>query len=68
MGINLLFGRFSFIHQWGIYYYEPYQARNRMYQRYGLNFKLCERFYLGINIKAHGHVADLMDARIGIIF
>lgn len=68
LGIDLLFGRFSFLYQWGIYYYEPYQAKNRMYQRYGLNFRFCEQIYLGINIKSHGHVADLMDARIGFIF
>ena len=68
VGLELLFGRFSFVHQWGIYYYEPNPARNRMYQRYGLNFRFTERLYLGINIKSHGHVADLMDARLGIIF
>jgi hypothetical protein len=68
LGIDLLFGRFSFVYQWGIYYYEPYPARNRAYQRYGLNFKLVDRLYLGINIKAHGHVADLMDMRLGFIF
>lgn len=68
VGIELLFGRFSFLHQWGIYYYEPNRARNRVYQRYGLNFRFYDRFYLGINIKSHGHVADLMDARLGIIF
>ncbi|HEC44265.1 MAG TPA: acyloxyacyl hydrolase [Bacteroides sp.] len=68
IGLDLLFGRFSFVYQWGIYYYEPYPARNRAYQRYGLNFRFSERFYLGINIKSHGHVADLMDARLGILF
>lgn len=68
LGIDLLFGRFSFIHHWGIYFYEPNHARNRAYQRYGLNFRFTERLYLGINIKSHGHVADLIDARLGIIF
>jgi hypothetical protein len=68
LGINLLFGRFSFHHQWGIYYYEPYPARNRIYERYGLNLRFTQRLYIGINIKAHGHVADLMDARLGVIF
>ena len=51
LGIDLLFGRFSFVHQWGIYYYEPYPARNRMYQRYGINFRFAGKFYTGINIK-----------------
>ena len=68
LGIDILFGRFSFIHQWGIYYYEPYPARNRAYQRYGLNFIFWKNMYTGINIKSHGHVADLMDLRLGYKF
>lgn len=68
LGINILFGRFSFLHQWGIYYYEPNPARNRAYQRYGLNFRFTKRCYTGVNVKAHGHVADLMDFRLGVIF
>jgi len=68
LGIDILFGRFSFLHQWGIYYYEPYPARNRAYQRYGLNFRFSRKLYTGVNIKAHGHVADLMDLRLGFIF
>jgi hypothetical protein len=68
VGLDLLFGRFAFVHQWGIYYYAPYPARNQVYQRYGLNLRFTERLYMGINIKSHGHVADLMDARLGILF
>jgi hypothetical protein len=68
LGINLLFGRVSFIYQWGIYYYAPFPARNQLYQRYGLNFRFTERLYAGINVKAHGHVADMIDLRLGIIF
>jgi hypothetical protein len=67
-GLNLLFGRFTFIHQWGFYVYAPYPARHNFYQRYGLSLSFIERFYAGINIKAHGHVADLMDVRLGIHF
>ncbi len=68
LGLDLLFGRFSFLFQFGAYYYAPYPARNRVYERYGLNFRFTERMYLGVNIKSHGHVADLMDARLGFIF
>jgi len=46
----------------------PYPARNKVYQRYGLNLRFTESLYMGINIKSHGHVADLMDARLGILF
>ena len=68
VGLELLFGRFSFLHQWGIYYYAPYQARHLVYQRYGLNLRFTDRLYLGINIKSHAQVADLLDARLGIRF
>jgi len=68
VGLNLLFGRVAFVHQWGIYYYTPYPARHKVYQRYGLNLRFTESLYMGINIKSHGHVADLMDARLGILF
>ena len=66
LGFDLLFGRFSFLHQWGFYLYAPYPARHKVYQRYGLNLRISDRFYAGIHIKAHGHVADLMDVRLGI--
>lgn len=68
LGADILFGRFSFLYQWGIYYYEPFPARNRAYQRYGLNFRFSGKLYAGVNLKAHGHVADLMDLRLGFIF
>jgi hypothetical protein len=66
LGFNLLFGRFSFMHQWGMYYYAPYPARHQVYQRYGLNLRFTKKLYIGINVKAHGHVADLMEGRLGV--
>ncbi len=68
LGLDLLFGRFSFIHQWGIYFYEPYPAGSWAYQRYGINLRFSDRYYLGVNLKAHGPVAVQMDARLGILF
>jgi hypothetical protein len=68
LGIDLVFGRVTFVHQWGLYYYAPYPAMKPVYQRYGLNLGLSEHLYLGVNIKAHGHVADLMDVRLGLRF
>ena len=66
-GFDLLFGRFTFIHQWGIYIYEPYPAGSWAYQRYGLNLKFKDRYYVGVNLKAHGPVAVQMDVRLGIL-
>jgi hypothetical protein len=68
LGLDLRFGRFSFVHQWGIYYYAPYTSMHHVYQRYGLNLSFTGKLYLGVNIKSHGHIADLMDMRLGILF
>jgi len=67
-GVDWLFGRFIFSQQMGIYVYNPYGARNPIYQRYGITFKISDHFLTGINLKAHANDADFMDMRIGIYF
>lgn len=45
------------------------KARNQpadVYQRYGLMYRINRHVSVGINIKAHGHVADFLDARAGL--
>ena len=64
-GIEWLFGRFIFYQQLGYYIYSPVKANNIFYQRYGLNFKINNYFFVGVNIKAHGQDADFMDIRTG---
>lgn len=66
-GFDLVFGRITLVHQWGIYVYEPYPAGSWAYQRYGLNLRIRNRFYLGIHAKAYGYVPVLVDARLGIL-
>jgi hypothetical protein len=66
-GVEWLFGRFIFSQHMGVYFYEPFRARNRAYQRYGLVFRINRHIFIGTSIKAHGHVADLLDARIGLV-
>ena len=67
-GVDWLFGRFIFSQQMGIYFYCPYGARNPIYQRYGLSFKITEHIFTGINIKAHAQDADFMDMRMALYF
>ncbi len=64
-GVEWLFGRFIFYQQFGCYLYAPVEAKNKLYQRYGLNFKITNHIYTGLNIKAHGQDADFMDLRVG---
>ncbi len=67
-GMDWLFGRFIFYQHLGIYVYSPVEAKNKLYQRYGLNFRISSHLFAGVNIKAHGQDADFMDVRVGWSF
>ncbi|WP_266202326.1 acyloxyacyl hydrolase [Pontibacter kalidii] len=64
-GHELYIGRFRFNQMLGIYIYAPHKARDPVYQRWGLEYHTADGLYVGINLKAHRHVADFMDVRVG---
>ncbi|MCD4725656.1 MAG: acyloxyacyl hydrolase [Bacteroidales bacterium] len=68
LGNEFLLGRFLFSQQIGVYFFKPYKKGDYIYQRYGLVFRATEWFSLGINLKAHRHVADFLDFRLGYSF
>lgn len=68
LGHEFLLGRFIFSQKIGVYYYNPSEFDEAVYQRYGLNFFITDHIFTGINVKAHRHVADFMDLRLGISF
>lgn len=68
MGIDWLFGRFIFYQHFGVYIYSPVKPMAKVYQRYGLNFMITDKFFAGLNIKAHGQDADFMDIRVGYVW
>ncbi|NSW94798.1 MAG: hypothetical protein HPY62_08860, partial [Bacteroidales bacterium] len=59
-GQDLLFGKVIFTQYLGVYLYSPYKARNAVYQKYELAYRLSPRLYSGVYLKAHLHVAELM--------
>ena len=67
-GHEFILGKFLFSQQFGVYLYKPYRVGADVYQRYGLVFRMNKRFSTGISLKAHGHVADFLDFRIGLSF
>ncbi len=67
LGHELILGRFKFQQQLGIYLYSPYNRKDPVYQRFGLSYNITRNIFLGINIKAHRHVADFMDFRVGYV-
>lgn len=64
---HFLFGRFDFQQRFAWYASKPatYQADRNFYQRYTLSYQLGRNFRLGVGMKAHGHVAENMDLRVG---
>jgi hypothetical protein len=64
-GHEFLLGKFLFSQQFGVYLSNPNPEHPGVYQRYGLMFRINERFSTGISLKAHGHVANFLDFRVG---
>lgn len=68
LGHDLLLGRFNFQIQMGAYIYSPFKRMDPVFQRYSLSFYLNRHFYAGVSVKAHRHVADFLDVRVGYSF
>lgn len=57
-------GRFDFSQQIGVYVYNPSGFFPAIYQRYGLLYRFSQQWYAGVNVLAHGHVANFLDFRL----
>jgi hypothetical protein len=64
LGQELLFGKVVFSQALGLYVYSPYKGRNPVYQKYEISYRLNKDLGVGIFLKSHLHVAELM----GIFF
>jgi len=67
-GHEFLMGRFSFSQMLGAYVYDPHRYNDAVYQRYGISYLIRDKFLVGMNLKAHRHVADFMDFRTGMMW
>ena len=65
-GHEFLLGKFLFSQQFGVYLSNPNPEHSQVYQRYGLVYRVSQRFSAGISLKAHGHVANFLDFRVGV--
>lgn len=68
VGHELEVGKFRFSQQLGVYIYSPAKAKDPVYQRWGLDFYFNRHIFTGLNLKAHRHVADFLDFRIGYVW
>ena len=64
-GPELLIGRVRFGVLFGTYMYNPSRTTDIVYQRYQLMYHFGEHLLVGYTLKAHRHVADAFDVRVG---
>ena len=67
-GHEFLFGRLRFGQQIGAYVIRGDQASNLLMQNYYLRYIFNSRILTGVNLKAHGRVADYLSIQLGILF
>jgi hypothetical protein len=68
IGHEFLLGKFLFGQQFGAYVYKPYRVRDDVYQRYSLLYRISNNVSAGISLRAHKHVAEFVDVRLGYSF
>ena len=68
LGHEFLMGRFIFNQKIGVYIYDQAKYNDPVYQRYGINFYITKQIFAGVHIKAHRHVADFIEFRLGWTF
>jgi hypothetical protein len=66
-GQNFLFGKVIFTQYFGFYLYSPYKAKNTVYQKYELGFKVNQHLRVGVYLKAHTSDAELMGLNISAV-
>ena len=63
---HFTFGRFDFSQRFAYYLHKPeHYTDNTFYQRYIIQYGIWENLQLGVGMKAHGHVAENIDLRLG---
>ncbi|WP_234364050.1 acyloxyacyl hydrolase [Lunatibacter salilacus] len=67
---HFLFGKVDFSQRMGVYVKKPkiYEPDRLFYQRYVLSYLLKNSIKLGVALKAHGHVAENIEVRLGYQF
>ena len=68
IGHEFQMGRFTFSQKIGPYIYDLTKYNDPVYQRYGIKFHITENIFTGIDVKAHRHIADFIQIKLGWTF
>ncbi|MBK8967709.1 MAG: acyloxyacyl hydrolase [Saprospiraceae bacterium] len=67
-GHELITGKVRFTVHLGAYVLNPSRTTDPVYQRYGLFYRIGRHLQVGSTLKAHRHVADVFDMRLGWVW
>ena len=68
VGHEFQMGRLTFSQKIGLYIYDAIKYNDPVYQRYGISFHITENIFTGLHVKAHRHIADFMQIKLGWTF
>ena len=64
-GHEFVLGKFILSQQAGLYLYDTARYHDLFYHRWGLSYRHKSNVYAEVNLKAHRHVAEFTEVRIG---
>lgn len=68
LGHEFLLGRFQFSQRLGVYVFDQTPYYDRIFHRWGLQYRINRHFSTGFNLLAHGHIAEFIDFRLAYTF
>lgn len=68
IGHDFLFGRMVFSQQIGVYVFDQFRYHDPVYHRWTLSYVHRTGLSFGFSLKAHRHVAEFVDLRIGFVW
>lgn len=68
LGHEFLLGRFQFSQRLGVYIFDQTPYYDRVFHRWGLQYRINRHLSAGFNLLAHAHVAEFIDFRLAYTF
>lgn len=67
VGQDFLFGKVIFTQYLGFYVYSPFKAKNSVYQKYEIAYRIHKNLLLGVYLKAHTSDAELLGLNVSCL-
>lgn len=68
LGHEFLLGRFQFSQRLGVYVFDETPYYDRIFHRWGLQYRINRHFSTGFHLLAHRHIAEFVDLRLAYTF